>query len=158
MKVIKLKNLQDVNDIYCGQSITISGYHIIQPEELDRFASDNKVIQHVASGLLVVNYNDTDLSPTNGEAALLEIWPNIVGVTTDDTQHSWLDDKIVVGDGLEKTVINSGENEQLRITTTTFDLNRMVLDCDGSLIYIGSGDIVTCEEPLPGPVSETNCE
>lgn len=56
--------------------------------------------------------------------------------------------------------INSGSNEiaiSASVSGTSFDANKMLLDCDGSLVYIGEGDIILCENPLPGPITGTYC-
>lgn len=65
---------------------------------------------------------------------------------------------LVAGDNV---TINSGSNEIVISASISgaapFDPNKMVLDCDGSMIYIGEGDIIICESPYPGPITGTYC-
>lgn len=64
MRVIKIKNCQEVMDTYCGQEIQPGEYYQLQSEELMRFAYDSKVINHASDepAKLIINNGDSDLS------------------------------------------------------------------------------------------------
>lgn len=85
-----------------------------------------------------------------------------VKVSANDADAGYLFEQLEAGTNVIITEENDGANEKVKISVTPnagqFDVNRMVLDCDGSMIYIGKGDIVICDNPLPGPVTNTNCE
>lgn len=67
MRIIKLKNLQESSDTYCGQTIEAGEYYIVQSEvERDHFELDTKVNEHLATGKLCVNDGESDLSYTAG--------------------------------------------------------------------------------------------
>lgn len=68
MRTIKIKNLQQTTDIYCGQEILSQEYYEIQNEqERQRFANEEKFISHLLSGLVVLNDGQIDIinSPLN---------------------------------------------------------------------------------------------
>ena len=85
-----------------------------------------------------------------------------VKVTSNDSAAGYLLDQLEAGTGVTLEEVNDGGNEKVKISVTPsadqFDVNKMVLDCDGSIMYIGKGDILLFDDPLPGPVTETNCE
>lgn len=123
-------------------------------------------------GATLIGVDGTNLSVIEGDT-LQEILEDIDGrfttsgfedqlvkVSSNDTATDYLEEKLVAGTNITITKLNPAGDEQLEISASggSFDLNRIVLDCDGSFIYIGKGDIVTCDNPLPGPVSGTYCE
>jgi hypothetical protein len=100
----------------------------------------------------------TDLQTVLDELTLAD---EKVRVTANDAAPGFLLEQLEAGTGVTIVEVDDGGDEKARISVTPsagqFDPNTMVLDCDGSLVYIGEGDIVICDDPLPGPVTDTNC-
>ena len=70
MRIVKIKNLQDESDTYCGQTIGSEQYYQLQNEnELCEFANNAKVINHHASTpqKILINNGTDDLNFTDGK-------------------------------------------------------------------------------------------
>lgn len=105
-------------------------------EALDALA--NEIVSLAANDIdfTPVDTNDWDVTPTNTNSALNELadrlntlestaGTNSVKVTTNDTTPEFLDDKITVGVGLSKTLINGGGDESLRLQISGLTLNEI---------------------------------
>lgn len=84
MKIIKIHNLQQTEDVYCGQGIDTNGYYTLQSEkEIFDFAHNEKVNQHIWStpAKIAINDGSTDLSPVEGDGWLKD---NIIKLSNVD--------------------------------------------------------------------------
>ena len=70
MRIIKIKNIQDIQDTYCGQIIGSNEYYTLQTEiERQNFAHDEKINQHLWSNpaKICINDGESDLSVMDGD-------------------------------------------------------------------------------------------
>jgi len=75
MRIIKIKNLQDSSDIYCGITIGSGEYYQLQSiGERDEFVNSTKVSQHLWSdpAKIAINDGESDLSSAAGDKWLKE--------------------------------------------------------------------------------------
>ena len=85
-RVIIIKNLQDVDDTYAGQTIATSGEYTIQSEaERQAFAQDQKVNQHLW-------YDPAKIAINNGQVDLPvdqdDPWLKLIDLTPKDSENS----------------------------------------------------------------------
>lgn len=68
-RIIKLKNVQDSADTYCGQQIQSGSYYQLKETEFVKFATDQKVQNHMSASpsMLVVNNGTSDLEYLAGK-------------------------------------------------------------------------------------------
>ena len=70
MRIVKIKNVQEIDDTYCGQTIIAGEYYQLQDEtEIERFAEDAKVKQHLwaTPAKILVNDGEEDLAAAAGD-------------------------------------------------------------------------------------------
>lgn len=73
MRIIKIKNNQDISDDYCGQTILAGEYYTIQSDiEREKFAYNNKLHNHMSSDpqKIIINDGINDLDYENGKRLL----------------------------------------------------------------------------------------
>jgi hypothetical protein len=115
MRVLKIRNISGNDDVYSGQVIKDGYEYTVCEIERDVFATDTKVLQQLSDGYIIVSYNDTDLSPTDGKDALDGVYPRVIKVTSDDTNPGYLSEKIIAGHNIDFTIRHKGENEEIHI-------------------------------------------
>lgn len=95
MKIVKIKNIQNEADTYCGQTILPNEYYQLQDEhELETFAEDSKVKQHLwaTPAKILVNNGNIDLNAPDGDrwldSEVIEI-NNMSEATPGDLVVTW---------------------------------------------------------------------
>jgi len=71
-RTIKIKNLQEIYDIYCGQGINAGEYYTLDTDEVtsNKYANDQKVQAHLATDKILINDGASDLTYLLGKAWL----------------------------------------------------------------------------------------
>lgn len=62
MRIIRIKNVQETADIYCGQTIEPNELFTIKDGDEGRWAANEKVNEHLWAGKIVVNDGDVDIT------------------------------------------------------------------------------------------------
>jgi len=95
MKIVKIKNLQETSDVYCGQTIEPNEYFQIPNEGLLSWWRENeKVNQHLWSipAKICVNNGDVDLNSVDGDKWLKDdsiIIENTAEIVPSDLVITW---------------------------------------------------------------------
>jgi hypothetical protein len=126
MKVIKLRNTNGATIVCNGQTIEDGEEHTLTPIEIDLFANDTTVMQYIDDGYVTVNYNGADLTPDEGQDALLGIYPyhrqhdELVHLVSED---SFEEVTYEVGNKVSSIIIytDSGKTTKIREEQFTYD-------------------------------------
>lgn len=138
MKIIKLKNVQDIYDVYSGQGINPGEYYTLQSEqEINNFACDAKVNEHIHSNpaKLIVNDGENDLSSVLGG---LWLTSNNIQKVTIQSQPSFGSKTLPTGERLIKRV----EGVQVDLVEGTNTINYSI---PWNWVKITGVEIVGCE-------------
>jgi hypothetical protein len=91
MKTIIIHNLQQVEEVYCGQVIAVDGYYQLQDQaEIDKFAGDAKVNQHLWSNppKIEIGNGSEFLSQIDGDKWLKDNLVKLEGVNVCCTERA----------------------------------------------------------------------
>lgn len=154
--------------LYTVESVTDQQNFIVKEAIVD--STGGQVTIYHPGGATKVGIDDSTLNNLSGDT-VQEVLEDIdsrfsasgfedvrAKVSSNDTTSDYLEEKLTAGSGITLTTLNEGGDEQIEISATGLvDFNKLVLDCDGSLIYVGKGDIVICENPSPNPITGMDC-
>lgn len=91
MRVVRVKNIQEISDVYCGKTILPEEYRTLTDDDIKKFANDSKVNQHLWSSpaKIMINNGDIDLTdPIEGDSWLKGNFTQEVMLHDVDTTHS----------------------------------------------------------------------